>query len=91
MTTAHSPLRALKAQADRIAATLKAAQRGEEIAHDPAGKIAAARATGTFKFAVVMDDKIIKIEMPWSKIDETSEVGLSEYILKQMRETRTDA
>lgn len=31
MTTAQSPLRVLKAQADRIAATLKAAERGEKI------------------------------------------------------------
>lgn len=37
---------------------------------------------------VVMDEKLIKIEMPWATIRSTSEVGLAEYILKQMRGTR---
>ncbi len=88
MTTKHSPLRVLKAQADTIAAALKAAERGEKIASDPAGKIAASIAKGIVKFAVAMDDKIISIEMPWSTIRETSEVGIAEFILKHMREQR---
>jgi hypothetical protein len=91
MTTAHSPLRVLKTQADRIAAALKAAERGEKIADDPGGKIAAARSRDSVTFGVVMDDKVLKIEMAWSLIRETSEIGISEYILKQMREKREDA
>ena len=90
MTTSHSPLRVLKAQADKIAQTLKAAERGENIASDPFGKIAASIERGHFKTGIVMDDKLITIEMPWSMIRETSEVALSTYILKQMRETRDD-
>lgn len=35
-----------------------------------------------------MDDKVITIDMPWQKIRETSEVGISEYILIQMRESQ---
>lgn len=88
MTTAHSPLRVLKAQADKIAATLKAAERGETIDARFAEKIAAARGKDIFKVGIVMDDKVITIEMPWATISATSEVGLAEYILNQMREAR---
>jgi len=91
MTTKHSPLRVLKAQADNIAATLKAAERGEKIDVRFAEKIEAARATDSFTVGIVMDDKVIKIEMPWVTIRETSEVGLAEYILRQMRESRETA
>lgn len=88
MTTKHSPLSALKAQADRIAATLKAAERGEKIDVRFSEKIDAARSKDSFKIGIVMDDKLIMIEMPWETIRGTSEVGLSEYIIKQMRESR---
>lgn len=88
MTTAQSPLRVLKAQADKIAATIKAVERGENTTDDVGGKIAAARGRESITFGVVMDDKIIKLEMPWTTIRATSEVGLAEYILKQMREAR---
>lgn len=91
MTTAHSPLRVLQAQADKIAAALKAAERGETIASDPAGKITAARAKESISVAVVMDDKILKIEMPWAKIRESSEAALAAYIVKHMREARESA
>lgn len=88
MTTAHSPLRVLRAQADRCAAALKAAERGETIAADPAGKIAAARARDSITFAVVMDDKVLKITLAWATVRATSQAGLSDYILDRMRETR---
>jgi hypothetical protein len=88
VTTSHSPLRVLKAQADNIAATLKAAERGEKIDVRFAEKIEAARAKDNFKVGIVMDDKVITIEMPWTMIRQTSEVGIAEYILKQMRDAR---
>lgn len=88
MTTARSPLRILTQQANRIAKALKQAERGEPIANDPGGKIAASLARGAVKFAVVMDDKVISIEMPWTLIRETSERGISEYVLQQMKEAR---
>lgn len=88
MTTARSPLPVLKAQADKIAVQLKAASEGKQIAHDPAGKIAAALATESVKFAVVMDDKILKIEMPWATIRTTTEAGIADFILDRMREQR---
>jgi DNA-directed RNA polymerase subunit L len=88
MTTAKSPLRALKAQADKIAKMIKAAERGEYVPLDFAQKFAAARGREDFIVGVVMDDKTLKITLPWAMIRETSEVGLAAYILKHMREER---
>lgn len=88
MTTSHSPLSVLKAQADRIAAILKAAERGEKIDVRFAERIEAARSKGFFKVGIVMDDKGIIFEIPWATVRETSEVGIAEYILKQMRGVR---
>ena len=88
MTTSHSPLSALKAQADRIAATIKAAERGEKIDLRFAQKIEEARGKESFKVGIFMDDKVITIDMPWVTIRDTTEVGLAEYILKQMRGAR---
>ena len=88
MTTKHSSFSALKAQADKIAATLKAAERGDKIDVRFAEKIAAARLTPSFKVGVVMDDKVLVIDMPWTTIRSTDEAGLSEYIVRQMQEKR---
>jgi len=90
MTTKHSPLSALKAQADKIATTLKAAERGHKVDARFAEKINAARANPSLKVGIVMDDKVITIDLPWSVIRTTSLAELSEYIVKQMRETRDD-
>jgi hypothetical protein len=85
MTTSHSPLSVLKAQADKIAAMLKAVDRGEKIDMRFAQKIEAARGKESIKFGVVMDDKVVIVDVPWATLRETSEVGLAEYILKLMR------
>jgi hypothetical protein len=82
MTTKHSPLKQLKAQADTIAEKLKAAERGEIAVKG------GARDQESVKVGVVMDDKLLTIEMAWATIKSTSEAGISEYILKQMRESR---
>jgi len=91
VTTKHSPLSALKAQADKIAATLKAAERGEKIDVRFAEKLEAARAGKSFKVGIVMDDKVVIIEMPWETIRTTGETELSEYIIRQMRERPDEA
>lgn len=88
MTTSRSPLSQLKAQADKIAATLKAAERGGKIDVRFAEKVEAARTKESFKMGIVMDDKIITIEMPWATIRSTNEAGIADYILNQMREAR---
>lgn len=88
MTTSHSPLRVLKAQADNIAKIVKAVERGENPIEDRGGKIAASRTRDSVKFGVVMDDKVLTIDMRWATIRDTSEVGIAEYILKHMRESR---
>ena len=89
MTTSNSPLRALKAQADMIAKTLKAvaAGKGPSI-YDPAGKIAAAMKRETFKAGIVMDDKVITVEIPWATIRTSDEAGIAEFILNHMRGQR---
>jgi hypothetical protein len=91
MTTALSPLRVLKAQADKIAKTVKEIERGENPTEDRGGKLAAARNRGSIRFGVVMDDKVLTIDMTWATIRGFGEVALSEYILKQMRESRDQA
>ena len=88
MTTAQSPLRVLKAQSDNIAKIIKAVERGENPIEDRGGKIAASRQKDSVKVGIVMDDKVITIEITWAMIRQTSEVALSEFILKQMREIR---
>jgi hypothetical protein len=88
MTTAQSPLNLLQTQARKMAVALKAAERGEKIASDPFGKIAAARARPSIKFVVVMDDKVLAMEIPWQVVRETSEDGLVEWIVGQMRESK---
>jgi len=84
MTTSNSPLRRLRAQADAMAANLKAWERGE-LPVDPTGKIAAARANEAIKFVIAMDDKVLSIELSWITIRDTSEEGISEYIILQMQ------
>ena len=90
MTTKNSPLSALKAQAGQIAALLRAAERGDKLPVRYAESIAAARARGSFKFAVAMDDKIVTVEIPWATIRETEKAALVEYILNLMRERSPD-
>ena len=88
MTTRSSPIQALKAQAVKMAAMLKKAERGEPIDVRFAEKIATARQTDALKVGVVMDDKIITLELPWTVIRETSEAELVAYIVDLMQERR---
>ena len=85
MTTAHSPLHQLTAQADKIAKTLKAVERGEHVTTDPGGKVAKARTQPTVRFGVAMDDKLVMLEISWARIRETDERFLSDYIVTLMR------
>ena len=85
MSTAQSPTWKLKAEADKMAKIIKSVERGEKVAADPAGKMAAALARGSVKFGIVMDDKIITIDMPTATIRETDEAGISEWIVEHMR------
>lgn len=88
MTSKHSPVGVLKAQADRIADMICTAERGEPVDTNFAAKIAAARDHESIKIGIVMDDKIITLHLPWSVIRSSGQAGLSAYILDQMRETR---
>jgi hypothetical protein len=84
MTTAKSPPGQLRAQAHTIADTLKRAARGEKIANDPLGKIPASKERGFIDFAIVMDDKILKIQVPWKVIEESTVPQLCDFIFEQM-------
>lgn len=88
MTTKDSPLRVLKAQADKIARTLADAERGVFPDTHFAHKWNEARSKEVIKIGIVMDDKVITIDIPWVTIRSTGEVGMSEYILRQMRGLR---
>lgn len=88
MTTSQSPLRVLKAQADKIANAIKMAERGEPVEPAFAAKLAEARGRTSFKIGIVMDDKLVTIEIPWPTIRETTEVSLGAYILRLMRGER---
>lgn len=90
MTTRHSPLRVLKGQADIVAKTLKAAERGEPIDRRFAERVAEARSAPAIKVGLVMDDKHLILEIPWERIKELPEVTLSEWVLNQMRERRAE-
>jgi hypothetical protein len=87
MTTSSSSLRVLTAQSNKIAATLKAAERGE----GNADVMVKARATGKAVIAIVMDDKLVTLTIPLATIKNSSEVALAAYVLKHMKEQRDDA
>ena len=88
MTTKYSPIDLLKAQADKITNVLKAAERGEKIDVKFAKKIKEARNKKVITVGIVMDDKIIKIDIPWTAIRDNNEIQLSTFILNQMLEIR---
>lgn len=88
MTTAKSPPQQIRAQAHKIAETLKRAAAGERIANDPLGKIEASKARGYVDFAIVMDDKIVKIQVPWGTIEALELPLLCDFIFDQMSEAK---
>lgn len=91
MTTGESPMWQLRAQAEEMAARLKAMERGDPAVMDAAGRVAAARERPSITFAVVMDDKTLKVEMTWVAIRDLSEAAIAEFILKQMRNKRANS
>lgn len=89
MSTKDTPLRVLKAKADKMASILKKIERGEKVDVQFPQRIEEAKKRETFKTGIIMDDKVVTIELSWTKIRETSEPALSDFIVKLMRETRT--
>lgn len=89
MSTSQSPLRQLQAEADRIAAMLKRFERRDFTGiDDPAHKLARAVAAGRLKVGIVMDDKVVTLEIPLPTIAEHSEASLAAYVLRLMKGTR---
>lgn len=85
MTTKYSSPTALKLQANRIAQMLKKAERGEQIDIRFAEKVMAARQREMFKVGIVMDDKVIMVDIPWETISASSESDLATFIMGQMK------
>lgn len=79
MTTKNSPVSELKRQAKEMVRQLR-------IANATRVRIPPAMRAKSIKFGIVMDDKVLTIEMDWSAIDESTDVQLVEFIVKQMRE-----
>lgn len=85
MSNKDSPLRKLTAEANRIAAYIKAVGRGD-IPAKPGSET-----KDGLKFGIVMDDKIITIELTRAKIEEYSEGAISTMIVKLMREEKNSS
>lgn len=88
MTTKNSPRSALKIQADRMAKVLKGFLAGTIPDGPFVQKLKDALDKPSIKFGIVMDDKVLTIEMPWSVIRETGEREISEWIISKMAEER---
>lgn len=85
MTTSRSPIEDLRRQAETTAKILKLASTGARMPNDRGGRIAAAQASDRITFAVVMDDKVLQVEMLWSVIRASDEAAIAELILDAMR------
>ena len=88
MTTKNSPEHILRVQANKIADTLKNAERGRYPNVMFKQKLMEARSKPEVEVGVVMDDKIIRLSIPWATIRETSKEGLVEYIVGLMQERK---
>jgi hypothetical protein len=86
MTTKNSPIAQLRFQADIIAKALKLAELGDATMPGPAGSLARSRGKPVVTITVAMDDKTLQITFPWTQIRDTTEAGIAEYIIRQMRE-----
>jgi len=85
MTTSNTPPKILRMQSDRIAHLMKEIEAGRSVDDDVGGKIAASKASGIFKPAIAMDDKLILIEIPWNTVHNLSEAELSAFIFDLMQ------
>jgi hypothetical protein len=87
-------LEARAQQLRRDAAAQRGRDRQEAMKQAEAGiardtRILEARCTKpNFKTGIVMDDKVITLDIPWTTIAETEKAALAEYVLGLMRESR---
>lgn len=85
MTTSSSPIQKIKAEATKIAQTLKQAERGQYPNQTFRQRIEESKLRGIFVVGIAMDDKIIKVEIPWDTIKATPEKELTTYIVDLMQ------
>lgn len=92
MTTSKSPPDVIRAQAHRIAETLKKVADGGIInVSDPNGKLKASLEKGVVDFGIVMDDKIVKIEIPWETVRVHTQQSLCDWIFRLMSDIHKNA
>lgn len=96
MTTKNSPIKKLQTQADEIARIVKelvSKKENGDFIHDAKtrAKLDEAKLRGSFKTGVVMDDKVLTIEIPWETVLSSSVKALSALVLVQMREEKPNA
>lgn len=91
MSTKNSPPHKLRAEANKIAKILTDAARGKFVNSQMRREYEAAKAKGTFRAGIVMDDKIITIDIPTADLPNYTRKGLAEYIFNQMAETQNTA
>lgn len=91
MSTEHSPESILREQAHHIAVTLKRAEQGENVAPDPMHRIGKSLELGVVKLAIVMDDKLIALAIPWEQVRALTLPLLCDFIYGLMRGAREKA
>lgn len=91
MTTKNSPIAELRNIANNIAVMMKKAERREYPKTPNVEKLIHAREHNPgMNSGIVMDDKVITIEIPWPMIAAYSEHELTEYIITLMREEKAN-
>lgn len=75
MSTSDSPIEKLTAEADKIATVLHEQYKAKKFIGKP-----------TTKIGIVMDDKVITLEMRTETIGRLPHHALSSYVLKLMQE-----
>lgn len=85
MSTSNSPVAVIRQQAEKMADMLRAAERGEPVPPPIEQTIREARGRPSITIGIVMDDKVVRIEIPWEKIKNTGRHALTEYIVRLMR------
>ncbi len=81
-----SPLAMLQIRANKIAAQVKLTATIEKITGPAAAQVAAARERPSVKFATILDDAVINLEMTWAAIRQMSEAELAKLIIARIRE-----
>lgn len=82
MTTKNSPIKVLRIQAKTIAFNIK------QLLNSDSPRINEAREKGELVIGIAMDDKFLKLTIPWNTAVKFSTWALAEFVENQMRELK---